>query len=257
MFCNNILLLKYGGLRKKMDDYISNRRGRGKNGRRRCRRGRGPNPDLAHMLPAEIDVGMHLRKLRNARALSLRSLAERSGLSFNTLCLIENGKTSPSVLTLQQIAAALQVPIAAFFQAEPQKKSIVCQRAGQRPSVEFQNGRLEDLGGGLSLHGGQLTLLTLQARTGGSPDPIIHTGQEFVFCLEGELEYEIEDRPYRMGIGDSLIFEAHLPHRWGNPGTDVSRSLLILCPSDEHDRPTERHFPHWPVLPENPSPSAS
>jgi len=193
--------------------------------------------------PGGIDVGGRLRALRNARSLSLRALAESSGLNFNTLSLIENGKTSPSVSTLQQIAAALQVPIAAFFQSEPQRKNIVFQKAGSRPSVVFQNGGLEDLGEGLRLHGGQLMLLTMQSGAEGSPDPIIHTGQEFAFCLEGELEYAIEGRAYRMTAGDSLIFEAHLPHRWGNPGRYISRSLLILCPSEEHDHPAEQHFP--------------
>ncbi|MBN2084710.1 MAG: cupin domain-containing protein [Anaerolineales bacterium] len=210
--------------------------------KRRCRRGgffETPNPDSTD----EVDVGVRLRKLRNARALSLRALAESSGLNFNTLSLIENGKTSPSVSTLQQIAAALRVPIAAFFQPEPQRKNVVFQKAGSRPSVDFQNGGLEDLGEGLTLHGGQLMLLTMQSGAEGGPDPIIHTGQEFAFCLEGELEYAIEGRPYRMTAGDSLIFEAHLPHRWGNPGRRISRSLLILCPSDEHDRPAEQHFP--------------
>jgi transcriptional regulator with XRE-family HTH domain len=205
----------------------------------------------------EIDVGVRLRALRNERSLSLRALAESSGLNFNTLSLIENGKTSPSVSTLQQIAAALQVPVAAFFQPEAKPKRIVFQKAGARPSAIFQNGVLEDLGGGLSLHGGQLMLLTLQPHTEGSPEPIIHTGQEFAFCLEGKLDYLVDGQACRMAAGDSLIFEAHLPHRWGNPGTGVSRSLLILCPSDEHDRPAERHFPHEAGLLDQPSPTLS
>lgn len=110
----------------------------------------------------------------------------------------------------------------------------------------FQNGILEDLGDGLCLHSGQLMLLSLQPNADASPDPIIHTGQEFVFCLEGQLEYTIDKREYLLEPGDSLIFEACLPHRWGNPGNTVARSLLILCPSDENDRPAERHFPDPP-----------
>jgi transcriptional regulator with XRE-family HTH domain len=198
--------------------------------------------------PNGIDVGLQVRRLRNARSLSLRALAEKSDLNFNTLSLIENGKTSPSVSTLQQIAAALQVPIADFFRQDAQRKNLVCQKAGRRPAAVFQNGVLEDLGDGLSLHGGQLMLLSLQPHAEGSPDPITHTGQEFAFCLEGELLYAIEGREYRMSAGDSLLFEAYLPHRWGNPGKSVSRSLLILCPSDVNDRPTERHFSMEPAF---------
>jgi transcriptional regulator with XRE-family HTH domain len=233
------------------DDVASDAPRRYRSRGKRCRRDRLLNANPS----SEIDVGGRLRSLRNARSLSLRALAESSGLNFNTLSLIENGKTSPSVSTLQQIAAALQIPIASFFQTEPQKKNIVFQKADHRRPAVFQNGALEDLGEGLSLHGGQLMLLTLQSGAEGSSDPIIHTGQEFAFCLEGELEYLIEGQGYSMAPGDSLIFEAHLPHRWGNPGEQVSRSLLILCPSDEHDHPAERHFPQESALLENISPA--
>ncbi len=55
----------------------------------------------------DIDAGHCLRVLRSGRGLSIRSLAEQSGLNANTLSLIENSKTSPSVSTLQQLASAL------------------------------------------------------------------------------------------------------------------------------------------------------
>jgi transcriptional regulator with XRE-family HTH domain/mannose-6-phosphate isomerase-like protein (cupin superfamily) len=234
-----------------MADFQSDPLENGKKFRRRFRGGKGANAPPRSQLTNEINVGKRLRRLRNARSLSLRALAEKSGLNFNTLSLIENGKTSPSVSTLQQIAAALQVPIVDFFQLDAQSKNLVFQKAGVRPSVGFNNGSLEDLGEGLSLHGGQLMLLTLQPCTAGSPEPIIHTGQEFAFCLEGELDYLVDGQEFRMTCGDSLIFEAHLPHCWGNPGMGVSRSLLILCPADEHDHPAERHFPEQGAVLEN------
>lgn len=76
------------------------------------------------------DVGKKLRSLRKARRLSIRALAELSELSVNTLSLIENGKTSPSVNTLHQLAQSLNVPITAFFENEQHKKRVVYQRAG-------------------------------------------------------------------------------------------------------------------------------
>jgi transcriptional regulator with XRE-family HTH domain len=190
----------------------------------------------------EVDVGKRIRQLRKNSELSLRALAELSELNVNTLSLIENNKASPSVSTLQQIARALQVPIAAFFETASPKKNLVFQKAGQRPRAEFSYGMLEDLGAGLTLHGGQPLLVALEPGADSGPTPIVHTGFEFVYCLEGSLSYVIEEKNYPLMPGDSLIFEAHLPHRWGNTGATVTRSLLILCPSDENDDPTERHF---------------
>jgi transcriptional regulator with XRE-family HTH domain len=190
----------------------------------------------------DIDVGRCLRVLRAERSLSIRSLAEQSGLNVNTLSLIENSKTSPSVSTLQQLARALDVPITAFFETNTSKNNISYQKADQRPRAAFAHGTLEDLGTGLTLHGGQPLLVTLEPKADSGPTPIVHTGHEFVFCLEGHLAYTIEDHVFQIDPGDSLLFEAYLPHSWQNVGETASRSLLIMCPADESDRPTEHHF---------------
>lgn len=190
----------------------------------------------------EIDVGRRLRELRVEHNLSLRALAEKSSLNVNTLSLIENGKTSPSVSTLQLLASGLDVSITAFFETGIPKKNISYLKSGQRPRAAFAHGIMEDLGAGLTLRGGLPFLVTLEPKADSGQTSIVHTGQEFVFCLEGHLSYTIEDRIYLLDPGDSLLFEAHLPHCWQNAGETPSQSLLVLCPADEGDRPTERHF---------------
>jgi transcriptional regulator with XRE-family HTH domain len=194
------------------------------------------------LTPPSIDVGRNLRDLRAERELSIRSLAELSGLNVNTLSMIENGKSSPSVSTLQQLASALAVPITAFFEADMIKNNVSYQKIGQRPQAAFAYGSLADLGAGLTLHGGQPLLVTLEPKANSGSTPIVHTGHEFVFCLDGHLSYTIEDHIYILNSGDSLLFEAHLPHFWQNVGESTSQSLLIMCPADESDHPTERHF---------------
>ena len=190
----------------------------------------------------DIDVGRCLRSLRTAQGLTIRGLAELSGLNFNTLSLIENGRTSPSVSTLQQIAQALQVPITAFFANQSARRNIVFQKNGQRPRAPFLNGIMEDMGAGLTMRGGQPLRITLEPGADSGPDPIVHTGQEFVYCLDGCLRYEVSGEVFLLEPGDSLVFEAHLPHRWGNACQMITHSMLILCPTDENDHPTERHF---------------
>ena len=194
------------------------------------------------LTPPLIDVGRNLRDLRAERELSIRSLAVLSGLNVNTLSMIENGKSSPSVSTLQQLASALTVPITDFFETDIIKNNVSYQKAGQRLQAAFAHGTLADLGAGLTLHGGQPLLVTLEPKANSGPTPIVHTGHEFVFCLEGRLSYTIEDHIYILNPGDSLLFEAHLHHFWQNVGESTSQSLLIMCPADESYHPTERHF---------------
>lgn len=191
---------------------------------------------------SEINVGKRLQELRLMEGLSLRALADLSGLNVNTLSLIENEKTSPNVSTLQQIATALNVPITAFFQPMTAKKDVVFRKNGQRAKINFPQGIFEDLGGGIPLGEGTPLLMTLKAEHESDPNPIIHTGQEFVFCLEGCLVFWVGEKEYILESGDSLIFEAHIPHRWENRSKSISRAILVICPSDISDRSVTHHF---------------
>ncbi|MBI5029891.1 MAG: cupin domain-containing protein [Chloroflexi bacterium] len=190
----------------------------------------------------EINVGQRLRALRTEHDLSVRALAEKSGLAMNTLSLIENSKTSPSVSTLQQIAFALAVPITAFFQSSIPKNSVVHHKAGTSPHIAFEHGTLEDLGTGLSHQAVEPFIVTLGPQAGSGSRMIVHTGYEFVYCLEGRIAYTIDERTYLLEPGDSLLFESYLPHRWHNVDSKAARAILVLYPSDENDQPTERHF---------------
>ena len=210
---------------------------------RRRSRGAPARPASLRAAPVpEASVGGCLRALRDARGWSTRELAEQSGLAMNTLSLIENAKTSPSVSTLQQIARALDVPITAFFETGAPKTSVVQIKANRRTRVAFAHGALEDLGAGLSHRAVQPFVVTLEPHAGSGPNPIVHTGCEFVYCLQGRLTYTIQDRTYLLEPGDSLLFESHLPHHWQNVEATPSQALLVLCPSDARDRPTEFHF---------------
>ena len=193
-------------------------------------------------LSAEVNVGHRLRELRTERKISIRALAEQSGLNVNTLSLIENGRTSPSVSTLQLVAAALEVPINAFFETEIVPQVIVNQKASNRKAAAFAHGTLANLATGFAHPGLEPFVVTLEPQADSGDTPIVHTGLEFVYCLEGLIGYEVDGQAFILEAGDSLIFEAHLPHRWHNAGETSSRSLLILCPADERDHPDERHF---------------
>jgi len=195
----------------------------------------------ASTLP-EVNVGQRLRELRLECGLSIRALAERSGLNVNTFSLIENGKTSPSVSTLQQIAAALEVPITAFFETNAPKNRVAHIAARNRPRMAFAHGVLEDLGAGLTSRAVEPFVVTLEPHASSGDTPIVHTGFEFVFCLRGRMTYRVEDQSYVLEPGDSLLFESHLPHCWQNDQAQPAQAILVLYPTDSRDRPTERHF---------------
>jgi transcriptional regulator with XRE-family HTH domain len=190
----------------------------------------------------QIGVGNRLHEIRIQMGLSIRALAEMSGLNVNTLSLIENGRTSPSVGTLQQLAQSLQMPITAFFETVHGEKKVVFQKNSSHPRTGFAHGILEDMGAGMPRSGAEPLLMALFPYAASGVSPIVHTGREFVYCLEGHIAYTVENETFVLEPGDSLFFEAYLPHSWKNPDDTPSRALLVLCPLDDRDRPTERHF---------------
>ena len=190
----------------------------------------------------EASVGQRLREIRATRKLSMRALAHLSGLNTNTLSLIENGRTSPSVSTLQQLAQGLQVSITEFFQTNHGSKKLVFQKKGQRPRVAFEHSTMEDLAAGMPRIGAEPIIVTLEPNADSGKQPIVHTGREFVYCLEGHIAYTVDNEKYLLEQGDSLIFDAYLPHHWKNIDSTPSQAVLVLGPMDERDQSRERHF---------------
>ncbi|MEW6029554.1 MAG: helix-turn-helix domain-containing protein [Chloroflexota bacterium] len=189
-----------------------------------------------------VNVGIRLRELREERGISMRGLAQKSGLSANALSMIERGKTSPSVSTLYKLADAMGLPITAFFGEQAARQSIVFMKGLGRPRVSFMRGIWEGLGGEHFLGHVEPFVLTLENGGSSGPNAMVHTGHEFVFCLRGTLEYQVENEVYLLEAGDSLLFAARLRHKWRNPGGSVVNALIVLSDFSEGDRPANMHF---------------
>jgi transcriptional regulator with XRE-family HTH domain len=164
----------------------------------------------------EFAIGRQVYEFRNKLGITVADLARQAGLSAGMLSKIENGVTSPSLATLQALSSALNVPVTAFFRKYEEQRDasfvksgqgLVIERRGTRASHQYQ----------LLGHSMSKTvvvepyLVTLTA----TPDvlPLFqHTGQEFIYLLEGEVTYRHADKLYEMQPGDSLFFDADVPH---------------------------------------------
>ncbi len=191
---------------------------------------------------AAVDVGYRLRVLREERGVSMRSLARRSGLSANALSMIERSLTSPSVSTLSKLANALEVPIMAFFRKEPDRQSVVFCKASDRNRIDFNLGFWEGLGSEYFSGRLEAFLLTLEDGGASGPHGMIHTGYEFVFCLDGKVEYEVDGQIFQLEQGDSLIFAANMLHRWHNMTNKPSNLIVLISGFEDSERPLEYHI---------------
>jgi transcriptional regulator with XRE-family HTH domain len=195
-----------------------------------------------------FSLGTRLRSLRKERNLTQRELASRAGISVNAVSLIERDEISPSVATLQSLARALDIKMGYFFDEDVQA-NVIHLETSQRPSIESNGITIESIGHRLPDQQLEPFFVTLKPQTGSGKHPVIHSGQEFVYCLQGTVEYEVDGTTYFLNAGDILLFEARLPHHWRNPTTEEVKALILLQTTDEHSESVRRHFPAHPSLP--------
>lgn len=189
----------------------------------------------------EPNVGMRLRALREKRGWSLRELADRCNLSFNAISRIERGETSPTVSTLHSLATALKTPITAFFEDNSEQATVVV-RSDRRLTSYTDGITMESLGIGLRHQHLEPFLVTVEPGAGNGDRPIVHSGEEFVHCVEGTIIYVVNDEAYQLEAGDSLLFEATQPHNFYNPGKTNAGLIMVFQVSDGRYSIGQRHL---------------
>ncbi len=180
-------------------------------------------------------VGTRMRELREAKGLTLKQLAELTGLSVGFLSQLERQDADPSVRALNLIGKALGVGINWFFpdpeeQNSPEASIVV--RGNKRRSLRFDSGvRDELLSPTLS---GQLEIILTTFEPGASSgeDLYSHKGEEGGYLAEGRLEITVEEQVIVLEAGDSFHFESTRPHRYKNVGD--SKAVLVWAMTPPH-----------------------
>src|ERR671922_2028860 len=135
-------------------------------------------PDVA----VEVDVGERLRELRRFRRATLRTIAERSGLSESFLSQVERGRSSASIASLRRIADALGVSMADLFEPDGVPGPRVLRR-DERPALSFGILGRKLLLTPRPLH--HLEVFAGELDPGGStgPEPYAHGDSEELFVV--------------------------------------------------------------------------
>lgn len=166
----------------------------------------------------ESAIGHEVRAVRKRLGITISELSEASGLSVGMVSKIENGSTSASLTTLQILSDSLGVPISSFFKRFEETRSAVHIKAGEGFEAERRGTRaghhyklLGHIGGNASGVTVEPYLITLTEASDTFPT-FQHPGLEFLYMLEGEVEYRHGSKHYHLTSGDSLYFDADAPH---------------------------------------------
>jgi len=177
-------------------------------------------------------IGRAVRRCRRSQGLTVAGLAALAARSRGMLSKIENGLVAPSIDTLNVLARALNVPVAAFFTVAPAAgatflpagRELPMRRRGKPvgPACRLVGHAAGDRGA-IELH-----LITL-SQPGDAFPHFKHATATVLHMLEGEMGYRHGEDVYLLRAGDTLSFDAAASHGPVAPVTRPLRCLAVLC----------------------------
>ena len=180
-----------------------------------------------------IPIGPRIKALRDAGGLSLRDLAERSGVSAPMLSQVERGETSPTLAVAAKIAAGLDLTLSQLLRLDEGGSVSVVRAADRRRGGAKQRGHafevltppLPGLRAELSRH-----VLAPGAQTGGPGDAPMHEpgSREITLVEAGPVTLVIDGERHDLATGDTVTFDADLSHHFENPGPGEAAILAVV-----------------------------
>ena len=177
-----------------------------------------------------IDVGAHLKAVRQMHGLSQRELAKRAGVTNGLISLIEQNRVSPSISSLKKVLDGIPMALADFFTMD----------VGGKPQVFFPREELADIGSAnveLRLVGGLLakrSMSILHERYAPAADTgeamLTHAGEEGGVVVKGCIELTVGGESRLLGPGDAYYFKSTLPHRFRNLGREECEIVSASSP---------------------------
>src|SRR4051812_23811061 len=179
-----------------------------------------------------VEVGQRVRSLRDGMGLSLRDLAERSGVSAPMLSQVERGETSPTLAVASKIASGLELSLSQLLRLDESGSVSVVRPHGRPRGGGARGHSFQIVTPGLPGQRAEVSLHVLKpgAATGGPDAPPIHEpgARETAVVTGGRLRLVCDGTTYDLQEGDSITFDADLPHHFENPDGSEARFFAVV-----------------------------
>src|SRR3954451_4397714 len=191
-----------------------------------------PRTDGDAVVSTNGSVGARVKSLREAMDLSLRDLSERSGVSAPMLSQVERGDTSPTLAVAQKIAAGLDLTLSQLLRLD-EDRHVVVVRSKDRRIRRRRGHKVEELTPPLPGQRADVSEHTLApgAAPGAPDDPPMHEpgSRETAVVLDGAVELFIDGQRHELAEGDSVTFDADLPHHFENNSEAEARLIAVVA----------------------------
>lgn len=178
-------------------------------------------------------VGKRIRRIREARRLTLKVVESRAGISATHISEIERGRTSPTMGALLRIAGALDVDPAVLVEEEELSEVSVVTgddrvRVGRAVDATTTQPLTTTVAGGRI----QAHRITLAPRGRSRLEPHAHSGNEASLVVRGRVRFTIGGKAVDLEEGDSIHYAASIPHVFENRSAGEAVVLWISTDRD-------------------------
>lgn len=183
----------------------------------------------AYML--KLNIGEKIQKYRQARGVSLRELAEMSGLTASMLSQLENNSVNPSINTLRTLSEVLEFPLYTLFQEDASLEEQLIVRKGNyqvmgRLGKEVTYSLLTpDLRGMI-----EFVMMDIPPRTSTADKDRYHNGEETAYVLEGDVDITLDGNVYTLHEGDAVKIPMGVTHSWMNNSDKMVHVIFAITP---------------------------
>lgn len=172
-----------------------------------------------------VALGQRIRKRRQMMSMTLQQLSQACGVSPGYLSQVERDNAIPTLGTLAEVAAALDVGIDHFIAAPRQVDSVT--RADTRPRFLVAGNSVVYERIGADFPGHELSSFVLNLPPHFQSETAQHSGEEIIFVLEGEILQIVDGQSFVLRTGDSMHYLGQQPHSYSNPGDKPARVLWM------------------------------
>jgi len=167
-----------------------------------------------------------VRQLREARQWSPEELAQRTGQTPDFIQQVESDRMSPPVAFILRMAQAMEVDPSAFLSREEQ--AAIRDRRAQAYYQRTQNYSYTTLTPEAENSHLRAFMVTIEPHLAHKPVAYKHEGEEFIFVIQGELEFTLGSKVTTLRQGESIHFNSDVPHKLKNLSSEPTRCLVVL-----------------------------
>jgi len=200
------------------------------------------DPESAEAFIAEKHIGERIKRLRLKKSMGLVELGRHTGLSASFLSQLETGRVVPTLRNLARIAMVFSKDLSYFFETEPntlfrvhkQKERVRLPQTGvDDPTYYFESLGYMVPDRQLDPYYAEFVPLkkTVEVR------PHVHSGFEFLYLLEGELEIRHADKVHAIEAGDGVYFDASTPHAYRCLGKVSAIAIIVTMHQQTSQQP--------------------